>query len=241
MRNSLPRPHPNPGLQVEARQYLKNVPFVETGGAERRSVPRVTRTVVGKHNLNAGAGPAQAGDVVERLRFRRRNGLEQASPGQNHSEAIGNRSELGRENIQRLRNTDKIRNSAACGFPACPPCGFEERIRICVRGYEETLRFAGRPAVRAAAIPTTEVDVNAPLIRRELRSDLSAAPDGYSFRRYDSHIQNYIKSPLTICPEIVVGGFDVVFAKALVERPVFVLFEKDRALQFTQALTLRHP
>jgi hypothetical protein len=41
--------------------------------------------------------------------------------------------------------------------------------------------------VWAATIPTPEIDVNTPSVRRYLRSDLSAASDCDSVRCYDSH------------------------------------------------------
>ena len=133
----------------------------------KRSLPSIGVLLVGEHDFDSGVRATQIPDAAKRCRLRGRDSPQQAAPGQDDTHTVGNRSQLRREHFQRLGDTHKVRHSAAGGFAAGLPGGVDKRIGIRVGGDEQTCGFTQGPPIWPTPVSTSQIDVDAPLVRRE--------------------------------------------------------------------------
>src|SRR5262249_5241941 len=89
--------------------------------------------------------------------------------------------------MERLGNTDEIRNSTARRLSSRPPGYFGKGIGVSIGGNEQPRGLARCPTIRTSPVTTSQIDVDAPAVGRYLRSDLGAASDCNSLPGYDSH------------------------------------------------------
>jgi hypothetical protein len=88
------------------------MPSLDAIASQRTVFRGVSLPVVGKDDLELSVGSAQAAKTLERCTFGTRHRPQEASPGQNHGQSIGDSWQFDGERVHGFRNAKKIRHAS---------------------------------------------------------------------------------------------------------------------------------
>src|SRR5262249_2429547 len=87
-------------------------------------------------------------------------------------------TKLGRQVMERMSKEEKVWTSATPKVGGCSPGDLSQTGCIGVRSDKQARWFPPSPTVRTTTVATSQIDMNAPLVGRQLGSDLSTASIG---------------------------------------------------------------